>query len=414
MPWPSAHGSPGGGGERAFGRAGLMRFRILGPLEVLSPITSGRRSAPPSGGRCLPACCCGPGSSFRPTSLILELWGDSPPGTANNLVSIYVHRLKKVIGDTEGKLLVYRAPGYMLRLAPGDIDLEHFESPRRRGRGAAWPPASRSAPRSLLAAGARAVARPAARRRTADIAASATQADRAAELWLTTTELRVAGGPRVRPGGPGDTRAARAGQGAPDARAAVGSLIRALEEAGRRAEALETYAQARQVIADELGVDPGAELQRLYAELLAADASSAPAVAQRPITGDAPAFPTSGAAPGVTAAAQTRAVPGSAPHAPGGRCRSPASRPEARHRAAGSIASGTCRGRPPATIAVARSPPPPGGRGTGQLATAAPGAAPGRHRGLHRPRGAGRRTCRDAAGPGGGGAAVLARCGSRW
>ena len=50
-------------------------------------------------------------------------------------------------------------------------------------------------------------------------------------------------------------------------------LMRALEEAGRRAEALETYAQARQVISDELGVDPGSELQRLYAELLAADAS---------------------------------------------------------------------------------------------------------------------------------------------
>ena len=34
-------------------------------------------------------------------------------------------------------------------------------------------------------------------------------------------------------------------------------LMRALEEAGRRAEALEAYAQAQQVIADELGVDPG-------------------------------------------------------------------------------------------------------------------------------------------------------------
>jgi tetratricopeptide (TPR) repeat protein len=52
-------------------------------------------------------------------------------------------------------------------------------------------------------------------------------------------------------------------------------LMRALEEAGRRAEALDTYSQARQVISDELGVDPGSELQRLYAELLAADASAA-------------------------------------------------------------------------------------------------------------------------------------------
>ena len=59
-------------------------------------------------------------------------------------------------------------------------------------------------------------------------------------------------------------------------------LMRALEEAGRRAEALEAYAQARQVISDELGVDPGSELQRLYAELLAADASSGAASGPSP------------------------------------------------------------------------------------------------------------------------------------
>ena len=69
-----------------------------------------------------------PGQLVPTESLIVELWGDNPPSTANNLVSIYVHRLKKVIGDTEGQMLVYRAPGYMLRVAPGDVDIEHFES----------------------------------------------------------------------------------------------------------------------------------------------------------------------------------------------------------------------------------------------------------------------------------------------
>jgi tetratricopeptide (TPR) repeat protein len=48
--------------------------------------------------------------------------------------------------------------------------------------------------------------------------------------------------------------------------------MRALDGAGRHAEALETYARAREVISEELGVEPGAELQRLYADLLAADA----------------------------------------------------------------------------------------------------------------------------------------------
>ena len=100
----------------------------------------------------------------------------------------------------------------------------------------------------------------------------------AAELWLDTTELRIEA----------DLACGRAAQVVTELRGLVTEhplrerlwalLMRALEEAGRRAEALETYAQARQVIADELGVDPGSELQRLYAELLAADASSALAV----------------------------------------------------------------------------------------------------------------------------------------
>ena len=104
-----------------------------------------------------------------------------------------------------------------------------------------------------------------------------THAEHAAELWLDTTELRVEA----------DLACGRAAQVVTELRGLATEhplrerlwalLMRALEEAGRRAEALETYAQARQVIADELGVDPGSDLQQLYAELLAADASSASA-----------------------------------------------------------------------------------------------------------------------------------------
>ncbi|TDW86607.1 tetratricopeptide repeat protein [Kribbella sp. VKM Ac-2566] len=49
-------------------------------------------------------------------------------------------------------------------------------------------------------------------------------------------------------------------------------LIRLLDLTGRHAEALACYDDVRRLIADELGVDPGAELRALYAELLAADA----------------------------------------------------------------------------------------------------------------------------------------------
>jgi DNA-binding SARP family transcriptional activator len=265
-----------------------MRFRILGPLEVLSP--EGWTAISAAKWRSLLAALLLRHGQLVPTeSLIDELWGDNPPSTANNLVSIYVHRLKKVIGDTEGRMLVYRAPGYMLRVAPGDLDLEHFESLAAQGAGALAAGQQERATELLgQALGLRRG------RLLADVPPTlllATYADRTDELWLSTTELRAGA----------DIACGRAIQVIPELRGLVlehplrerlwALLMRALEEAGRRAEALDAYAQARQVISEELGVDPGSELQRLYAELLAADASSAPRPRRARAVPDAVAVP---------------------------------------------------------------------------------------------------------------------------
>ncbi len=48
-------------------------------------------------------------------------------------------------------------------------------------------------------------------------------------------------------------------------------LLEALDLAGRRAEAIAAFGEARSAISDELGVDPGPELRRIYQRLLAAD-----------------------------------------------------------------------------------------------------------------------------------------------
>src|SRR5690349_2386539 len=297
-----------------------MRFRILGPLEVLSPEGWTAISAPKW--RSLLAVLLLRQGQLIPTeTLIDELWGDSPPGTANNLVSIYVHRLKKVIGDTEGRMLLYRAPGYMLRVASGDVDLEQFEALAAEGTRVLA--AGRAERAAELLGEALELWRGGLLTDVPQTPLLATHADRTAELWLTTTELRAEA----------DLACGRAVQVIPELRGLVlehplrerlwALLIRALEAAGRRAQALEVYAQARQVISDELGVDPGSELQRLYAQLLADDRSAAappapprdlPRVARevgRERPGDRPAGTGAvgaGAAPDLTA--QANAAPG--------------------------------------------------------------------------------------------------------
>ena len=107
--------------------------------------------------------------------------------------------------------------------------------------------------------------------------------ERAAELRLTATELWAAG----------CIACDRHSEVIPELRKLVEEqplreglwlqLMRALDGAGRHAEALGAYAQAREAISEELGVEPGAELQRLYADLLAAD-NEATAPADRAAT----------------------------------------------------------------------------------------------------------------------------------
>ncbi len=262
-----------------FGRVGLMRFRILGPLEVLSP--NGWTAISAAKWRSLLACMLvRPGQLLPTENLIDELWGDNPPSTANNLVSIYVHRLKKLIGDADGRVLIYRAPGYMLRVEPGDLDLQHFESLAAEGTDALA--AGQPERAAELLAQALGLWRG---RLLADVQQTpllSTPADRLPELWITTTELCIEA----------DLACGRALQAIPELRGLVvehplrerlwALLMQALEEAGRPAEALETYSQARKVISDELGVDPGSELQRRYRELLAAAASAPPPATLRP------------------------------------------------------------------------------------------------------------------------------------
>src|SRR5450756_520682 len=245
-----------------------MRYRILGTLEVLSP-DGWTAIGAPKWRSLLASLLMRSGQVVSTETLIAEVWGDNPPSTANNMVSIYVHRLRKVIGDVEGGLLVHRAPGYQLRVARGDLDIHEFESLVADGRGALGAADPQRA--AALLAEALGLWRGSLLSDVPQTPLLSREADQSAELRLAAIELRIEA----------DIACGRAPSGVAELRGLVAEhalreglwalLIRALDEAGRHAESLEAYAQARQAISEELGVEPGAELQRLYAALLAAD-----------------------------------------------------------------------------------------------------------------------------------------------
>ena len=259
-----------------------VRFRILGPLEIWtgqdwSGIGAAKWRA------LLAALLLNPGQVVSTERLSAELWGDRPPDRAANLVSIYVLRLRRLMADRDGRVLVTHAPGYLLRLEPGDLDASSFETLASQGRQAL---ASGDAPAAAaLLTQALALWRDGALVDVPPSSLVAAEADRLEETRLSALELRILA----------DIRCGSPAQLVPELRRLLSDhplreglwalLMQALDSRGRRAEAVASYSEARQVISDELGVEPGPELSQFYQRLLRADADAAAAAAAAAGTG---------------------------------------------------------------------------------------------------------------------------------
>ena len=111
-----------------------LRFRLLGPLVAERggiALELGPRKQ-----RAVLALLLLEANRVVPTErLIDELWGDAPPETARSALQVYVAGLRKALGDDGGSLRT-QAPGYVLDVEPGALDL-------RRG-------SQRSAPRRAM------------------------------------------------------------------------------------------------------------------------------------------------------------------------------------------------------------------------------------------------------------------------
>ena len=251
----------------------MMRFRLLGPLEVRAG-EDWRGIGAPKWRSVLATLLIHPGQIVSADTLINEVWGDAPPARAANLISIYVLRLRRLMDDEDSRLLVTRAPGYQLLLTASDTDAMVFEARVRDGRRAFAAGDPAGAASQLTEALALWHGRP-----LADVPPTPlveAEAERLTELHLGATELRITAELAC---GAHDQAVAEIRRLLADHPLREGLwllLMRALDVAGRHAEALEVYGQARDAISEQLGVDPGAELRQFHAELLAKD-SAAPA-----------------------------------------------------------------------------------------------------------------------------------------
>src|SRR6478609_4986994 len=104
---------------------GQMQFLILGPLEVHTQ--RGRLELGGSRLRGLLAVLVlhanAPVSAER---LAIALWGEEAGADAVRTIWVYISRLRRALGDAD--VLITSAAGYRLRVRPGELDAERFES----------------------------------------------------------------------------------------------------------------------------------------------------------------------------------------------------------------------------------------------------------------------------------------------
>ncbi|MEU6039978.1 BTAD domain-containing putative transcriptional regulator [Actinomadura sp. NPDC047616] len=258
-----------------------MEFRVLGPLQVVRdgreiPLTSGRQ-------RTVLACLLLRAGRLVPvTTLIDRLWGDDPPSDARGTLQVHVLRLRRALDDPT--VIGTRPDGYLITAGPDDLRrfdelTARAERARRDGDPAAALKALRDA--TSLWRGPILADVASASLHTEDVPQLTERCMKAVErryeleLLLGQHETAVAG-----------LRTLTAAN--PHREPLHVLLMRALYRSGRQAEALAVYDRAAAVLRDDLGLDPGDELQRARQAILTrtdtparTDTAAPPAVAWR-------------------------------------------------------------------------------------------------------------------------------------
>ncbi|EXG79600.1 BTAD domain-containing putative transcriptional regulator [Cryptosporangium arvum] len=236
-----------------------MRFRILGPIQVE---TADGRTVPVGGSRlraALAVLLTEAGRIVPAQRLIDGVYGDAPPAGATNALQSQVSRLRQLLGGAA--VVEFHPAGYRLAVDPDHVDAHRFRRLVAEAARVADPVALLDEALGLWRGPALADAGD-----TTLIRAAAAELD---DARLSALDARIAA--RLELGHASDDLVA-------EVRALVAEhplresfrvhLMRALHTTGHSAAALLAFEDARRTLADELGVDPSAELREAHLALL--------------------------------------------------------------------------------------------------------------------------------------------------
>ena len=260
-------------GRHPLADARELEFKILGQLEVLRA-GEGLDVRGPKQRGLLALLLLSANQVVSADRLIEALWGEAPSDKARHNLHANAERLRKGVSsgqdaDGPGQVIITRSPGYVIRLRPEELDLNRFET--LVGEGTDRLLAGDPAAASELLAEALGLWRGPPLAEFAYEPFAQTAIARLEELRLASVEWRVEA----------DLALGRHAQLLTE----LDGLVRehplrerlrahhmlALYRAGRSAEALDTYQSARQVLAEELGIDPGPALQQVQEAILRQD-----------------------------------------------------------------------------------------------------------------------------------------------
>jgi DNA-binding SARP family transcriptional activator len=198
------------------------------------------------------------------------LWGARPPLTAAAALQNHVMRLRRRLGSCVGRRIKTVPPGYLAEVHDGELDLQRFTRLRDNGRAAGqrggWAQAASDLTRALELFG-----RGPGLAEVDALGLHLPDVPELVEQGLQTLEWRI----------DADLCLGRHMETVAELRRITSmhpfrerfheQLMVALVRSGRQAEALSAYQEARRVIVDELGVEPGRALRELHHRIIVAD-----------------------------------------------------------------------------------------------------------------------------------------------